>query len=182
MRLFVAIDISEPLRARLEALRSRLRPFAALRLADPESIHLTLKFLGEVPDAKLDKVKAALQTVEFSPVKLQTTRLGTFPHVLWLGLRLTKELAQLQQHVQRAVREFTTHDLRSYRPHLTLARFERLAPDEQRRLERLVRTTTLDEKWKADRFTLYSSVLTPQGPVYTPLARFPTNSSHIEKK
>jgi len=185
MRLFVALDISESLRARLEALRSQLLPLASLRLVDPESMHLTLKFLGEVPDAKLDKVKTALASVAFSPVKLQTTRLGTFSHVLWLGLRINKELAQLQQRVQRVVREFTTHDPRSYRPHLTLARFERLALDEQRRLERLIRTTRLNEKWKAEAFTLYNSRLTPQGPAYMPFARFPLerkNNDNIEKK
>ncbi len=172
MRLFVALEISDELRGALEALRSRLLPLTSLRLVDPEQLHLTLKFLGEVPEEKVHKVVAELEKINFSPVKLETTRMGTFPHVLWLGVRLTKELAQLQQGVARAVRPFTTHDPRSYKPHLTLARFRALRPDERARLDRVVKSARLRERWKADAFILYQSELTSDGPVYTAVKRF----------
>jgi len=171
MRLFVALEISDELRGALETLRLKLLPLTALRLVDPEQIHLTLKFLGEVPDEKLAQVQAALAPVAFAPVTLETTRLGSFPHVLWLGVKLNKELAQLQQGVARAVRPFTTHDPRSYKPHLTLARFATLRPDEQARLP-LVKTERLHTRWKADVFVLYRSELTPHGPIYTEVKEF----------
>lgn len=172
MRLFVAIDISPEVREELERLRSRLLPLSSLRLVDPENIHLTLKFLGEVPEEKVHKVVAELEKITFSPVKLQTTKLGTFPRVLWLGIKLTSELAQLQEQVQRVVKPFAMYDPRPYKPHLTLARFEHLPKEQGFKLQRFVKTR-IERKWKAEEFVLYKSTITSGGPVYTVVKRFP---------
>lgn len=171
MRLFVALDISDELREALERLRPQLLPLTSLRLVDPESMHLTLKFLGEVSEEKISKVIAALEQVDFSPVKLQTTKLGTFPKVLWLGLKLNSDLAQLQERVQRAVKGFAMYDSRSYKPHLTLARFQRLTPSERSRMHRLLKTR-IEQQWKAESFVLYKSEMTPLGPIYSVVQRF----------
>lgn len=168
MRLFVAIDLSPELRDAVGPLQERLRR-PALRMLPPASIHLTLKYLGEVHPEKVEKVREALQAVPFSPFRLQTTKTGTFGGVLWLGVKLTKDLAQLQRHVQRAVRPFALHDPRSYTPHLTLARFASLSTEEQAALSGI----RDEEKWRVDGFVLYRSELTPDGPVYERLARFP---------
>jgi 2'-5' RNA ligase len=173
MRLFVAIDIPHEVREELERLRARLMPFQSLQLVFPENIHLTLKYMGEVQEAKLEKVKRALASVAFSDFKLETTKLGMFPKVFWLGVKLTKDLAQLQQAVERSVREFTTHDPRSYKPHLTLARFSRLSPGERNGLQQLMKRIWIRKKWKVESFTLYKSEMTRDGPVYTAMARFP---------
>ncbi len=165
MRLFVAVDLSPELTSELEKIEAELAD-TPLRFMPPKDIHLTLKFLGEVQEAKLDKVKVALSEVAFSPFKLQTTKLGTFPRVFWLGVKLTKDLAQLQKNIQRAVRPFALNDPRPYKPHLTIARFR--SPDDRKHAV----DRRIEIKWKVEHFTLYKSTLTPRGPVYEALARF----------
>jgi len=172
MRLFVALDTPEGLKGILARLRTDINPLPSFRVVDPANVHLTLTFLGEVPDGKVGKVVAALHDVPFSGCTLQTTKLGIFPHVLWLGVKLNEELAQLQQHVVRAVRPFTTRDPRPYQPHLTLARFGRLGARERTILDRLVKETRIEERWKSDAFVLYRSMLTPTGPIYEVVERF----------
>jgi len=169
MRLFVAIDIPPELRERIKELEETLGP--SFRCMKPEDIHLTLKFLGEVRDEKLEKVKAALATVTMAELKLESTKIGTFPHVLWLGVKVNSELAQLQKRVAEAVRPFTTHDPRSFVAHLTIARFEELTPDDDAALKEILKER-IEVKWKVRSFTLYKSTLTPSGPVYEPLAKF----------
>jgi 2'-5' RNA ligase len=171
MRLFIALDISDELRESLEQLRPQLLPFTSMRLVDPENTHLTLKYLGEVPEEKLPKVIEALKELPFEPVRIQTTKLGTFPKVLWLGVKLNKELAQLHQHIQRAVKPWAMYDPRPYKPHLTLARFPHLPKDQHFKLQRLLKKR-IEKKWKAEEFILYSSELTPHGPIYKRQAVF----------
>ncbi len=178
MRLFVALDIPPGLAGRLRTVRQTLRGAPALRTAT--SVHLTLKFLGEVPEEKVHKVVAALKEVPFAGCRLQTTTLGMFAHVLWLGVKLHKELAQLQQRVARAVRPFTTHDPRPYTPHLTLARFQRLEEKERETVDALLKER-LEETWKAEAFVLYRSTLTPRGPVYEVVATFGVNNNMENK-
>ncbi len=170
MRLFVAIDLPPELQERIRELEEGLG--SSFRKMDPADIHLTIKFLGEVRDEKLDKVKAALSSVRMSEVKLESTKLGSFPHVLWLGVKLNSELAQLQQEVQRAVRPFAMNDPRAFKPHLTIARFERLSGEDEALLKGLLKER-VEERWKACSFTLYQSMLTAAGPRYEALARFP---------
>jgi 2'-5' RNA ligase len=172
MRLFVALDISEELKKELALLEESLSGCHSLRFVKPENIHLTLKFLGEVRDEKLGKVKEVLSGVRFGGVKLSTTRIGTFPGVLWLGVKLGSDLAQLQQKVQRGVLQFAMRDPRPYKPHLTVARFQSLSPQERESVDSAVRERRIEVSWKADSFTLYRSKLTPQGPVYEELAVF----------
>ncbi|MBR9692663.1 RNA 2',3'-cyclic phosphodiesterase [Candidatus Woesearchaeota archaeon] len=174
MRLFVALNISPELEQALDKLGKELHSLDSLRLA--KHIHLTLKYLGEVPDEKLPKVQEALSEIEFSTIKLQTTKLGTFPRVLWLGIKLNKELAQLQKHIQRAVRPWAMNDPRSYKPHLTIARFQHLTAEEGDILKNIVKEKRIEQKWKAESFVLYKSTLTPQGPLYQQMAKFGTNT------
>lgn len=172
MRLFAALEISTELKGELERLEEELKNCRSLRFVKPDNIHLTLKFLGEVRDEKLEKVKAALSAIAFRGARLSTTRLGTFPGILWLGIRLTSELAQLQQEIERTVRPFALRDPRNYKPHLTLARFESLAPEERALIDSVVKEKRIEASWKVESFTLYRSMLTSAGPVYQALACF----------
>lgn len=161
-RCFVAVDIEPHIQALIAELQRELPP--GLRLVEPHQVHLTLKFLGEVPRERVPALIERLKEVEPRLLKLETTRLGTFSHVLWLGVRLTKGLAQLQQEVARASRPFALHDPRPYKPHLTIARFG-------------TKPESLDERrvaarWRAEGFTLYESTMGPQGVVYEALAHF----------
>lgn len=133
MRLFVALEIPEPVRRevsrRMAGLRERL-PKA--RWVDPAAIHLTLVFLGEVADAKdVDRLAAALRAAfaPFPPMTLRLSEAGTFPpgrpaRVAWLGVDAPDELEDLQAAAVRAAAEAVGHEPedRPYHPHVTLAR------------------------------------------------------------
>ena len=173
MRLFVAVEISDELRESLRESMTSLRDCSSLRFVSPENVHVTLKYLGEVQEAKLHKVKAALEEVPFSSFRLTSTKYGSFPHVLWLGVKLTKDLAQLQRNVERAVRPFALHDPRAYAPHVTLARFEELTLVEKDVVHALA-SERLEVSWHVEGFVLFKSTLTPDGPVYEAVGRFPT--------
>jgi RNA 2',3'-cyclic 3'-phosphodiesterase len=175
MRLFIAVDIPPELKARLADLQTSAC-IPAFRHVRPENIHLTVKFLGEVPDTRVPKVIAALADVPFEHLALSTTKLGTFRGVFWLGIKLTSELAQLQKHLERACLPFAPKEFRQFKPHLTIARFPVLTPNEELALQALVRQR-IDVKWKARAFILYRSTLTAGGPVYDAVAAFPRSSS-----
>jgi 2'-5' RNA ligase len=99
MRLFAALDIPEDVRATLAALVEKLRGVARnARWTHIESLHVTLKFIGEVPSHKVKDIKAALATIQFSaPIAIQFSGLGFFPNshhprVLWAGVKARREL------------------------------------------------------------------------------------------
>jgi 2'-5' RNA ligase len=172
MRIFIAIDFNEfhDYLAELQASIS-----ASIKASFPKSFHLTLKFLGEIPDEKVDFIKDALKAVEFKPFKLTLSSLGCFPgaekpRVVWAGFEEAKELMELQKQVDEATLDWAPRDSR-FHPHVTLARVKFLQDRDgfTKALSHLVEQKKLDVK----EFELIKSVLTPQGPLYEPIGSFP---------
>src|SRR5579883_3505547 len=140
MRCFVAVDLAPGVRAVLartqEALR-RAAPRADVRWTRPEGLHVTLKFLGEVPEARCAEVAAALSGVAAAhrAVGVLARGLGGFPgaarpRVLWAGLaRGGAELAALARHAEEEIGAWTVSELVLYRSRLSPAgaRYEALA-------------------------------------------------------
>lgn len=126
MRLFLAIDLPEPVKRQLEqgagVLRQRgIRASWCRR----ETYHLTLEFLGEVPDPA--PVRSAMERVTTPPFSLSFTGCGRFRgrggDVFWLGVEPSEELLTLQAQLHRELSEAGfALERRPYRPHLTLAR------------------------------------------------------------
>src|SRR5437868_15137726 len=98
MRLFVAIDLDEQIRQKILHFVEGVSGFAPdVRWMKPEALHLTLKFIGEFPDAKLDELKAALQMVKSSPFPISFRETGFFPtpkaaRVFWVGVHADERL------------------------------------------------------------------------------------------
>lgn len=131
MRLFVAIELSENLRRGLVRLQRSLAEFdPVVRWAGAEQLHLTLKFLGEVPDADVPQVTAALATAAAgaAPMTLTTAPAGCFPprgkvRVVWVGLAGGQALADCQRAVEDALANAGfPREERPFSPHLTLGR------------------------------------------------------------
>lgn len=191
MRLFVALDIPEDIRARLAEFMARLqRGFPDLKWVRPESLHVTLKFIGE--SQKLDEIKAALSRVRFAPFDLSFRGCGFFqpksPRVFWVGIEAPPELAHLADQVDEALKPLgvQANDF-PYHPHLTLARVGSGSPkadprdrdkptmkDLARYLEHSPETANCDfGSMTACEFFLYKSELSRGGSKYTKLAAFP---------
>jgi len=184
MRLFTGLEIPYEVARRLEELIERLRLTAALKWSPPANLHITTKFIGEWPEARLGELKAALGALPGRGlIEVQVRKLGFFPNsraprVFWVGVEGGGELATLANETERALASLGVQpEQRGFSPHLTLSRIK-----EPVRLERLHeeigRLPSLDfGSFVADRFHLYHSRPGRAGSVYTKISDFPFNKS-----
>ena len=133
IRSFIAIELPEEVKQELVTLENQLKERSRInaKWVDPYSIHLTIKFLGDVPINKIDGILHAMEEAVKStgPFTLQITELGAFPNlnrvqVVWVGLtgELDK-LAKLQQRMESGLVPLGfAAESRAFKPHLTLAR------------------------------------------------------------
>lgn len=180
MRLFVALDIPESVRAALiecsEELSKTCRTGRWVRL---EGAHITLKFIGEVPTKRAEAIRLALAEIGgLAPVDLHFAGLGFFPSakrplVLWAGIETGPELAQLAGAVEEHVVQFDIErETREFRPHVTLARFE--SPKGLDPLRDAIEKLGAPEfgRTTVREFCLYQSVLKRSGAEYTRWASY----------
>jgi 2'-5' RNA ligase len=185
MRLFVALELApEACRAAEEVARELKATGADVKWVRPESLHLTLKFLGEVDPGRLPELQEALRRAcaGARALELGLAGAGAFPgvrrpQVVWLGLEgQTAELAGLAARVEDEAEALGfARDKRGFKPHLTLGRMRRKrrgagAPP----AGPLARALAGLAGWQGPRFTgsrvsLMHSTLTPAGAVYEPL-------------
>jgi RNA 2',3'-cyclic 3'-phosphodiesterase len=183
LRLFVAFDIPDEVRAvmrrRLAKLRAQL---TQSRWVDPDHAHLTLAFLGHHPAARLATLAAGLREVfaRYPAMALRLHSGGTFPpgrpaRVAWVGLKAPAELSTLQHDVADAAAAALEWEpeKRPYHPHVTLARCNPAWP--RRTAERFLGEVQgpWGEEWVAGEGVLYRSRLSPRGAHYEALERFP---------
>jgi RNA 2',3'-cyclic 3'-phosphodiesterase len=178
MRTFIAIPLPPEGRKLLAALQETLRAFRAdVKWTAPASIHLTLKFLGEIDPAALPRLVDLIdrQTAGIGPFTLRMHGLGGFPNlrnprVIWCGLEGDLEqLGALQRNVEAACCQagFAPEE-RLFQPHLTLGRV-RGKTNLQPLVDYIKIGSTLEHIFTADQIHVYESVLRPQGALYTVL-------------
>jgi 2'-5' RNA ligase len=181
LRLFVALEIPSTVR---ENLAGFLKPLRALspqpRWARAENLHVTLKFIGEVPVAKLDTIRAALATVRSDrEVTIDFRGLGFFPdekhtRVFWAGLDASPNLKTLALHIDQATEKLGfPAEARPFSPHLTLARFQ--PPGLPEKLRAVMQENAARDfgSLRTNQFHLIESKLKPSGAEYTTLESFP---------
>ena len=181
MRLFVAIDLTEDVIRRLSSVQENLRSGDFdLKLVEPENLHLTLKFLGEVQDSQLGNVEKLVSGAlsGFHPFTLSFHGIGYFGNgrymkVIWAGVKEgRKEFINLANELETKL-SFIRKDEHEPSPHLTIARVR--SGRNTDRLSREVdslRDVKVGEVRVKD-VKLKQSVLTPQGPVYSDVKIFP---------
>ena len=192
MRLFVAIDIDEAIRERLARFLEGVQGFAPahdVRWVKPESLHLTLKFIGEAGPERAQQIQRALGGIRAQTAELNFKGHGFFPsakapRVFWVGIQAGPNLPTLVATVDATLAPFTTTRERApYTPHLTLARAGSGRPQRgpgdgpssrfQKLQEKLASAPEPDfGTMTAREFFLYESKLTPAGPEYTKIERF----------
>jgi len=169
-RLFVAIDPPESTRKFLADLDPHIR---GVRWTDVEQMHLTLAFFGEVPDGVDLAMREKLSAIQFGAFFLPITAVGTFPpkgppKIIWIGVgRGHPHLFQVHKRVQEAALAAGLEpELRPWHPHITIARCRDVAPQSIRKF--LQSNVDLDAGMiRVEAFHLYSSKLTPAGPIHT---------------
>lgn len=179
MRLFTGLDLPAEVVRNLEQLLQKLRPSAPIQWSPPANLHITTKFVGEWPEARLDELKAALAAAKTrNPIDVHIRKVGFFPNphsprVFWCGIE-APGLAELAADTDRATAELgIPSENRAYTPHLTLARIKEKLNLQTLR-ETIAAQASLDfGQFRAGRFFLYRSQMRAGGSVYTKLAEFP---------
>ncbi|MGA8493497.1 MAG: RNA 2',3'-cyclic phosphodiesterase [Terriglobales bacterium] len=192
MRIFVALDIDDAIRQRIQRFIDGVSGFAPdARWVRPESMHVTLKFVGEKPLETVEEIKRVLSTIRAGSIEISFRGYGFFPtakaaRVFWLGIKSGPELPSLAKAVDEATFALGVQkEDHPFTPHLTLARGGgRLgAPRRhnedasnknfQRLQEKLAALPTPDfGTMAAHEFFLYQSQLSPGGSRYTKIASF----------
>ena len=169
-RLFVSIELPDSARQHLAELDPQLR---GVRWLEPSQMHLTLSFLGEVSGETQETLMEKLRAISWKSFFLPLVGLGTFPgkgwpKIVWIGVGTGHpHLFQLHKRVREAVLAAGLEpDLRSFHPHVTLARCREVSPETIRPF--LKAHAELDAGMiHVESFCLNSSTLTPAGSVYT---------------
>ncbi len=181
MRLFVALDLPDPVRHAISELIAKLQPKSrAARWIKPENLHITLKFIGHVGNEKLSPIQTALSSIHTAqPVELHFHGMGFFPNerrprAFWCGIASSPNLAELAADIDRALVPLGIDaETRPFTPHLTLARFK---SDEGVREVVQAATNMKSADFGAateTNFHLYESLLKSTGAQYNRVASFP---------
>jgi len=176
MRLFIAVDVTEEIQAAVAERAARLREANCdVGWVRPENFHLTLKFLGEAPDAQLDDIKAALDLVALSraPFEMELRGMGCFPErgaprVVWVGSGAGRDgLTVVASDVEDAMEDLGfPRERREFAAHLTIGRVR-----SSRGAERLRRLVDAEAdagfgRCAVDEIRLYKSTLASGGSIY----------------
>jgi 2'-5' RNA ligase len=178
MRVFIAIEVPGEIRQRLASIQDQLRPSSsAARWVSTDSIHITLKFLGEISEDRRDDIDSALTGLTWLPMSIAVRGIGFFPgvrspRILWAGVECPTMEGLASEVDTRLVEAGFDSEKRAFRAHLTLARTK------ETRLEgTLVKSAeplreTEFGTFVANRFYLYQSTLKAGGSVYTKLKEY----------
>lgn len=182
MRSFIAIELSEEAREELGRVIDLLKKSGAnVKWVKPGTVHLTLKFLGDVPEGRIQEIENALKGVsgKFPPFSMTLGQVGVFPDwkyvkVIWVGIA---EGAQDAQELAKEVDEELSRigfekEKRPFKCHLTLGRVR------SSRAKKELKEEALSVELKpvnipAKSIVLFSSELTSTGAVHTPIAEIP---------
>lgn len=180
IRAFIAINLPEQVTATLCAFQRKLKSIVGVdwvRWTAPEQIHLTLRFLGNIPATSVTELGSVLQEVcvNARPFDLIAENFGWFPEgsrprVLWVGVSGQIDvLNQLAEQVTVATANWGELENRKFQAHLTIGRVKTKSPNELHKLTELLTRVKPDKfgQWHVTQIDLMQSKLYPTGPVYT---------------
>ena len=184
IRSFIAIELPDELKSGLLRLQTQLKAagHTSVKWVDPYSIHLTLKFLGNIAADRVGEITGVMETAArgISPFRLEVSGLGAFPNlrrvqVVWVGIRgEVDKLSQLQRSIDSGLAPlgFATES-REFKPHLTIARLREWASLEERQnFGQLIANTGFEAVYRfgVDSVNLMRSQLTREGAIYSRLS------------
>lgn len=174
IRTFIAVDFPQDYVKKITHIQSKLKNFN-VKLVDPKLVHITLKFLGDVNESKIEHITEALDGITLPSFDASIGSVGVFPKpqyvkVIWLGAEGNFE--QLHDNVESALKPFKfKKDRRGYTAHATLARVKYIPKEEKDAF-----LAVLDElknveigTFNVGSIKLKKSTLTPEGPIYETL-------------
>ena len=189
LRAFIAVEIPLDIRQNIEHATSNLRrgTGSLIRWVAVENMHLTLKFLGDIPTANMEVLTQMIRAEadSFNCFDIHLTGIGSFPNpkrprVIYIGIQAPAELEAFQRQLESATRRLGYNsEERAFAPHLTIGRVrQNIPPDDQQKIRVALEESKIDSPRTAriNSVHLYKSDLKPTGPVYTKLF-----SAHLRK-
>lgn len=177
IRSFIAIDMPEQAKKEIVKVQKILekKNLFSGKLTEKENLHLTLKFLGEIDEEKVEEVKEKLKEIEFSKIKVGLGEIGVFSEdfirIIWVHL-VGEGILGLQKEIDDKLESFFQKEKR-FMSHLTIARVKSVK-DREKLLDEL-KKIKLGCEFEIDRFLLKKSTLTEKGPVYEDLLEIKLN-------
>ena len=189
LRAFIAVELPLEIRQNVQRATSSLRRDTGplIRWVALENMHLTLKFLGDIPSENVEVLTqlTVAQADSFNSFDIHLSGIGAFPgpkrpRVIYIGSQAPAELEEFQRRVESATRRLGYKpEERVFSPHLTIGRVrQHVSADDQQKIRRAIEGSTIDSLGTArvNSVHLYKSDLKPNGPVYTKLF-----SAHLRK-
>jgi 2'-5' RNA ligase len=181
IRSFLAFDLeNEAVRKRLAAVQNLLvQTGADLKFVEPQNIHMTIRFLGDIAPNVVERVFEEMQKVQFAPFDVRISGLGVFPdlrypRVVWAGITEgAEQLRNVFSQLEPRLRGLGfTPDHKGFSPHLTIARVKS-GKNKAQLAEFVIKNSSYDfGSVKAECLLLKKSDLTPKGPIYSTLKEF----------
>jgi len=159
MRLFIAVEIPENISSEFRKIQESIKQ-EGIKLV--KQFHLTLKFLGEVKEEDIEKIKSDLQQISFEPFDAVLNGLGAFPSIrhinsIWIGLEPENKIEELAKKIDPQETRFKAH--------VTLGRVK-FMKNKQEFVEKLNKIKVPKLSFKIDKIKLIKSTLTKEGPIY----------------
>jgi 2'-5' RNA ligase len=182
MRVFIGIKLDERVHDEIEKFLAPFKKISSpIRWAKPENVHITLKFIGEVPEEKYTKIEKYLGEAEFDTgaFDLRLTGCGKFGRgnsldIFWIGISPCDPLARVFKKIEDTLaKSGIEKEKRPFTPHITVGRnkknynFKSFLQLIEENRDRLI------SEFNVDRFQVFKSQLKPEGPIYTILKEIP---------
>ncbi len=167
MRAFIAIPLPKEVISDCKDLEHKLKNTGVkMKLVEPENLHITLKFLGNIDENTVNRIKEILDSIKSEPFKAKTSFVGCFPNpdfirVVWLGVE-SKEIESIQRDIDKELEKLGFDRERNFVPHITLARVKEKP---NKKLKELI-GMRVNKEFEVDRILLMKSTLTRGGPIY----------------
>ncbi len=174
MRLFVGVEVDPIVKRYIYEIAQNIRYRSGnIRASwvNEDNYHITLQFIGEVPDESISFIDDKLSQIKFKPFSLTLDSLGVFgypPKVLWIGIKPNHQLDTLAS----SVNDLLKGDIKRFHPHITLARIKSRVNSSFFDVVENFAVRPID--WEVNRFVLFQSKLTPRGSIYTPIKIYPS--------
>jgi 2'-5' RNA ligase len=175
MRVFVAVEIPEEIKKQIYDLQREISSKEAkVRWVAKKNLHLTLVFLGELSEKKVEEIKELLKSIKYKSFKVSVNEIGFFPdkqkpRVVWVGLGPEKDILDLQSKVDGELLSYSMDKDQSFKAHITIGRINEVK-DKDKFFDKM--NVKITGSFEVNEFLLISSVLSKDGPKYRVLERY----------
>ncbi|MCX6741776.1 MAG: RNA 2',3'-cyclic phosphodiesterase [Candidatus Pacearchaeota archaeon] len=174
MRCFLAIDLPEEVKEELLRIEREIQPFLVGNFVESKNMHLTLKFLGEIDEAKLKDIRKKLKKIKLKKFKAGLGKFGffspSFIRVVWISVEPKEIIKGLYEEIEKALGNKPA----GFESHVALVRVKKI-DDKRSFLSKTLRIKIKTKGFEVKEFVLKKSTLTPNGPIYEDLEEFELN-------